>query len=100
MKIQGNNPVDGKELLGKVQEANKNQQQPAVKKGEQPAERPAADDKISLSSSAKEIAELKKMIDQLPDVREEKVAAIKKAIESGTYNVDSMKVAEKILEEL
>jgi negative regulator of flagellin synthesis FlgM len=99
MKIQGNNPVDGKELLGKVQESAKNQQQPAVKKGDQQPEKTTGD-RISLSNGAREIAELKKMIDQLPEIREDKVAAIKKAIESGTYNVDSMKVAEKILEEI
>ncbi len=47
-----------------------------------------------------EIVELVDAVRALPDVRLDKVAAIRQAIESGTYVVDSLKVAEKMLEEI
>ena len=56
-------------------------------------------DKVVLSSRAKEIVEAKKIIDSMPDIREEKVAAIKKEIENGTYKVDGKKVALNIIKE-
>jgi len=39
-------------------------------------------------------------INQLPDVREAKVRDIRRRIETGVYDVDSRKVAEKILGEM
>lgn len=97
MKIQGNGPIDGKEIYNKIQDLVKSS--PADKK--QQAEKTGGeDDRISLSGKAREIAELRKLIEQLPDVRTDKVEAIKKALDSGNYNIDSLKVAEKILEEL
>ncbi len=53
-----------------------------------------------MSAKAKKIIELKGLIDQLPDIRRDKVDAIKKAIDSGNYNIDSQKTAQKILEEI
>lgn len=97
MKINGNNPIDGKDLYGKVQELNKSQEA-EKKEGTQKAE--SDKDKISLSGRAKEISELMGLIEKLPDVRMDKVDELKKAIDTGNYNFDSLKVAEKILEEI
>ncbi|RJR15186.1 MAG: flagellar biosynthesis anti-sigma factor FlgM [Nitrospiraceae bacterium] len=97
MKIHGNNPIDGKDLYGKVQELNKGQEA-EKKEGTQKADNDK--DKISLSGRAKEISELMGLIEKLPDVRMDKVDELKKAIDTGNYNFDSLKVAEKILEEI
>ncbi len=97
MKIQGNNPIEGKDLYNKVQDLNKNKD---LEKKENAQQTESDKDKISLSEKAREISELKSLIDQLPDIRRDKVEAVKKAIDTGTYNFDSMKVAEKILEEI
>jgi len=97
MKIQGNGPLEGKDILKKIHELNQNQNH--VKKNETKKEGEPVADRISLSGRAKEIAELKRQIDELPDIRAEKVEALKKAIENGTYEIDSLKVAQKILEE-
>lgn len=97
MKIQGNNPIDGKELYGKVQELNKNQEA-EKKEGAQKGD--TNKDKISLSGRAKEISELMGLIDKLPEIRMDKVEELKKSIDTGNYNFDSLKVAEKILEEI
>ena len=44
-------------------------------------------DKVVLSPKAKEIQEAKKLLNSLPDIREEKVAHLKKQIENGTYQI-------------
>ena len=40
-----------------------------------------------------------KILDTLPDVREEKVAQIKQRIEEGSYEIDGKKIAEKMIGE-
>ena len=52
------------------------------------------------SGRTREIADLIDAVRALPDVRFDKVAAIRKAIESGTYVVDAAKVAQKMIEEI
>lgn len=47
----------------------------------------------------KEIEMIKKIIEETPDIREEKVARLREAIRNGTYVVDSCKIAEKIIDE-
>jgi negative regulator of flagellin synthesis FlgM len=97
MKIQGNNPAEGQELLNKVKDLKKGQE--VGKQGEQ-LKAENEQDKISVSGTAREISELKNMIADLPDVRTDKVAEIKKAVDTGNYNIDALKVAERILEEI
>ena len=58
------------------------------------------EDKVVLSPRAREIQEAKKLLDSMPEIREEKVAQIKKQIEAGTYVIDEKKVASKMVEEL
>ena len=57
------------------------------------------EDKVALSSEARQIQEAKKIIDSLPDIREEKVAEIRERIENGTYRVDSEKIAFRMIKE-
>jgi len=60
----------------------------------------APSDRVDISGKAREIAELMSVINQMPDVRAEKIAEIKKAIESGNYNINPSKIAESILNEI
>jgi negative regulator of flagellin synthesis FlgM len=53
-------------------------------------------EKVDLSTKAKEIRQIKQILDQTPDVREEKVLELKNKIDTGRYNVNSDKIAEKI----
>ena len=57
------------------------------------------EDKVILSSKAKQNLEAKKILDSLPDIREEKVAYLKNEIENGTYQIKGEKIAVKMLEE-
>lgn len=57
------------------------------------------EDKVILSQEAKKIQEAKKLMDSIPDIREEKVAKIKAQIENGTYQVEEKKLAAKMIKE-
>ena len=57
------------------------------------------EEKVNLSTTAKDVQALKNAISSLPDVREDKVQALKDQIEKGTYKVDAEKVAEKMVGE-
>jgi negative regulator of flagellin synthesis FlgM len=57
------------------------------------------EEKVNLSATARDIQKLKNLINQLPDVRSEKVENLKKQVDQGTYKVDSEKVAGKMVGE-
>jgi negative regulator of flagellin synthesis FlgM len=57
------------------------------------------EEKVSLSSRARDVQQIKKAVDELPDVRQERVEALKKQIEQGNYKVDGEKVAQKMVGE-
>jgi negative regulator of flagellin synthesis FlgM len=57
------------------------------------------EEKVNLSTTAKDVQNLKNAISNLPDVREDKVQALKDQIEKGTYRVDAGKVADKMVGE-
>jgi flagellar biosynthesis anti-sigma factor FlgM len=56
-------------------------------------------DTVELSSNANEIKEMVRKIKDLPDVRAEKVAALKHRIESGTYAILKEKAASQLIGE-
>ncbi len=55
--------------------------------------------KVSLSDRAKNYAKIKKIADETPDVRQDKVAFYKELLKSGKYKVDSEKLADAMIEE-
>jgi negative regulator of flagellin synthesis FlgM len=54
-------------------------------------------DQVELSDQLQTLKALEGQLASLPDVDEERVAAIKSAIESGQYTIDNAQVADKIL---
>ncbi len=86
-------------------------QQPSVIKSVQPAQKaaqpqkttgqtpPVQGDRVQISDQAREMQAARQAVAQMPDVDEEKVARIKARIQSGTYKVDSHKVADNMLAE-
>ncbi len=79
--------------------SNLKDKQKAEPVSEKPVSPKTVGDKVVLSPRAKEIVEAKKNIDSIPDIREEKVAAIKKELEKGTYKIDGKKVAFNMIKE-
>ncbi|MEA3417297.1 MAG: flagellar biosynthesis anti-sigma factor FlgM [Thermodesulfobacteriota bacterium] len=57
------------------------------------------EDKVSLSSTARDIQQAEKAIKELPDVREEKVRELQNEIETGKYDINGEKIAGKMISE-
>ena len=96
MEITGNNPFTRLDAYVKNIGKEKNRVQGA---SEEVPKGILSEDKVALSPAAKEIQEAKKILDALPDVREDKVAEIKGQIEAGTYTIDGEKIAFKMIRE-
>ena len=56
-------------------------------------------DTVVISDAAKRIQEARAQLDEIPDVREDKVAALRDQIQNGTYQADAEKTAGKLLKE-
>jgi negative regulator of flagellin synthesis FlgM len=52
---------------------------------------------VDVSSKAQEVQQIKKLVSQLPDVREDRVQALKAQIESGSYHVSGEDIADLII---
>jgi len=57
-------------------------------------------DKLNISNKAVQFKEIKEELNSSSDIRQEKVADLKNAVTKGNYEIDSEKVAEKILDRL
>lgn len=57
------------------------------------------EEKVDLSTKAKDIQQARNALNSTPDVREEKVQEIKAQVDKGTYNVNAGKIAEKMVNE-
>jgi negative regulator of flagellin synthesis FlgM len=57
----------------------------------------AGADPVQITGSAKQLAALEQALKDQPVVDEARVAALRSAIESGTYQVDAARVADKLL---
>jgi negative regulator of flagellin synthesis FlgM len=55
-------------------------------------------DHVTLTSSARSLQKLSEAVAQTPVVNAEKVASVKQAVNGGTYQVDSRRVADKMLQ--
>ena len=55
-------------------------------------------DHVTLTTSARSLQKLSEAIAQAPVVDAAKVAAVKQALSSGTYQVDTRRVADKMLQ--
>jgi len=53
---------------------------------------------IDFSDQSKEAFSILDYIDEIPDIREEKVAALKQQFEDGTYNFDYEKIASNMVD--
>lgn len=89
MKIDNNN---NNLNLNKITQYLKQSQQ-----NENTADKKVQNDKMQISKEAKEIITAKKELAKQPQLRKEKVRAIKAKLDNGTYEVDSKKIAESIL---
>ena len=64
---------------------------------EQSAKPAAKTDTVEISGTAKKIQEAKSQLEDIPDIREEKVAKLKSQIENGTYEINADKIASSMI---
>jgi negative regulator of flagellin synthesis FlgM len=55
-------------------------------------------DRVSVSSDSKLVAEAAKVASESPDVRVDRVEALRNQVQAGTYNPDPRRIAEKMVE--
>jgi negative regulator of flagellin synthesis FlgM len=97
MKISDNNPPQGVTHTTKKSTSSQNkvlQLKVENRKDVQPLE-----EKVNLSTKARDIEKIQEILRKAPDVREDRVAQLKKKITSGEYNVNGKDVADQILRE-
>ena len=59
----------------------------------------ARTDTVVISDAAKRIQEARMQLDEIPDVREDKVDQLRNQIENGTYEIDADRIAGKMITE-
>ena len=90
---QDGNLIQYLQQNGKIAPADRNP-------GASPAQNQVpTEDKVDLSAQSKEMNKIRDVLKATPDVRTEKVEALKKQVESGQYVVNSNSVAEKMIKE-
>jgi negative regulator of flagellin synthesis FlgM len=96
MKITG----DGHEIARYMNETAVRQTKEVTEKAPQPndvAAEPEQDAVVKLSERSVDVRRAQEVIKSEPDIRSEKVQAIKDRIEKGTYEIDFDKTAEKMV---
>jgi negative regulator of flagellin synthesis FlgM len=96
MKIDGNGLPESKDIGPITHKVIKTEGQDRASG----VERTKPADRVEISIKGKEIAEFMAAINQIPEVRIDRVNEIKEAIESGNYRIDPSGIAEKMLKEL
>ncbi|ADO78005.1 flagellar biosynthesis anti-sigma factor FlgM [Halanaerobium praevalens] len=76
---------------GKINQYYKQMQQ------KQTEQKKNKDDSTQISAKAKEIMTARTELKKVPQIREEKVAALKKEVQAGNYQIDSKTLATKII---
>ena len=94
MEIDKNQGIQVDAYVNQVHDKNK-----ADQAADQAKESAAKTDTVVISDAARRIQEARAQLDEIPDVREDKVAALRDQIQNGTYKVDAEKTAEKLLKE-
>ena len=90
--------------IGKQLPTSPSDSKEKVEKGKLPEDQNAVgtnqteQDTVELSPSLKEAQLINEVNATEPDIREEKVAALKKQVDSGTYRVDPKAVADKLVD--
>jgi len=94
MEIVKNQGIQVDAYVNQLQDTKK-----ADQAADQAKESATKTDTVVISDAAKRIQEARAKLDDIPDVREEKVADLRNQIQNGTYQADADKTAEKLLKE-
>ncbi len=59
-----------------------------------------SEDRVHLSSQARELVKARRQLDALPDIDTEKVREIQHRLQSGRYRLDADKIAERMIRDV
>lgn len=94
-----NNTVQSGEAAATRETGKANQAKSAAKKQPSGTSIDAESANANISAKGKEFARAKAIATDTPDVREEKIAELKKRIAAGRYKVDSDAVADRMVDD-
>ncbi len=64
-----------------------------------PGKTAAGTDTVVISDAAKRLQEAHRQLENIPDIRQDKVAELKRQVESGTYQIRAEKTAARLIKE-
>ena len=94
MEINGNQGIGIDAYVNQVQDKNK-----VGSPDNKPEKTAVKADTVVLSDAAKRVQEARRQLDNIPDVREEKVSQLRSQIQNGTYEINAEKIAGKMIKE-
>jgi len=94
MEINGNQGIGIDAYANQVQDKNK-----VGTPDNQPEKTGVKADTVVISDAAKRVQEARRQLDDIPDVREDKVSELRSQIQNGTYEIDADKIAGKMIKE-
>lgn len=69
-----------------------------VKRAQKAEKSETKKDAVSISGTAKDLQTIQKALNQVPDIRHEKVENLEKKYNTGSYNPEGRDIAQKIIE--
>jgi negative regulator of flagellin synthesis FlgM len=94
MEINGNQGIGIDAYVNQVQDKNK-----AGTPDNKPEKTAVKADTVMISDAAKRVQEARRQLDDIPDVREDKVSQLRSQIQNGTYEINADKIAGKMIKE-
>lgn len=99
MKVT-NNPLNHSQLVDKAKGTDRAPEGPLKATDLAPSsDKTVRGATVEISDRAKLMKQATDIAHQTPDIRKEKIAALKKSIHEGTYHVDSGAIADRLVEE-
>ena len=94
MEIHNNQSIGIDAYVNQVHDKNKT---------DAPEDKPqtmsAKSDTVVISDAARRIQDTRRQLDEIPDVREDKVAQLRNQIQNGSYEIDAEKIAGNMIKE-
>ena len=94
MEINGNQGIGIDAYVNQVQDKDK-----VGTPDNKPEKSAVKADTVVISDAAKRVQEARRQLDDIPDVREDKVSQLRSQIQSGTYEINADKIAGKMIKE-
>lgn len=96
MNVNGSKPPDNQKMILGAQRVGKPESKDNVAEVSKAA---ASPDRVHISVKAMEMVRLKALVADLPEIRQDKIDAARDAIRAGMYRIDSVRIAQRLMNE-